>query len=158
MNAADAKVWYLGTNGKRVGPLSALELKQLGEAGRVRPGMFVWKEGLANWSPVESVKGLRVVAAAAAPAEPLPAVTRPAVQYLQKSHFGPLAVFLAVTAGVAVGGFLAIEGAKRYDAYRVRSAVTKVAKEMDAQFKKDAADFAASMDAVSEAMRFLGGR
>ena len=148
----DRQIWYLAQNGKKSGPFTAAMLKGIGEAGHVTTGMLVWREGLAAWAPVESVKGLRVVAPVAAPVaaqEPLPAIARRTVDYRPHSPYAPLVLFLAVTAGVAAGGFLAIEGAKRYAAYQIGTAVAKVAKEIDSQVKKEAV----AWDAVSQAMR-----
>ena len=148
----DRQIWYLAKNGKKSGPFTAAMLKGIGEAGHVTPGMLVWREGLAAWAAVETVKGLTITPLPAAPAaaqEPLPAVARRTVEYRPQSPYAPLVLFLAVTVGVAFGGFLAIEGAKRYAAYQVKTAVAKVAKEIDSQVKKEAA----AWDAASQAMR-----
>jgi hypothetical protein len=65
----DRQIWYLAQNGKKSGPFTAATLKGIGEAGHVTAGMLVWKEGLANWAPVESVKGLKITPLPAAPPE-----------------------------------------------------------------------------------------
>jgi len=66
--------WYYAVDGDRQGPVSAAELKKLADAGNLKAGDLVWKEGMADWAPAKSIKGLFNAAAPAAPA-PAPART-----------------------------------------------------------------------------------
>jgi hypothetical protein len=68
--------WYYAHDGQQAGPVSAVELKQLADAGKLRPDDLVWQEGVKDWIPARKVKGLfdaKQVAAAA------PTVTAPPV-------------------------------------------------------------------------------
>jgi hypothetical protein len=61
--------WYYAHDGQQAGPVSAVELKQLADAGRLRPDDLVWQEGMKDWTPARKVKGLfEAKQAAAAPA------------------------------------------------------------------------------------------
>jgi TM2 domain-containing membrane protein YozV len=61
--------WYYSVGGDRQGPVAAAELKKLADAGTLKPTDLVWKDGMADWSPAKSIKGLFAAAAgAAAPA------------------------------------------------------------------------------------------
>jgi hypothetical protein len=53
-----ASAWYYTRGGKKEGPISSQQLRQLAEAGQLQPTDRVWKEGVAK--PVEArfVKGL----------------------------------------------------------------------------------------------------
>lgn len=55
--AAETQWWYV-KEGQSIGPLTANELKSLAAGGQLSASDMVWKEGLANWLPVSSVKGL----------------------------------------------------------------------------------------------------
>jgi hypothetical protein len=69
--------WYYAHDGQQAGPVSALELKQLADAGKLRPDDLVWQEGMKDWSPARKVKGLfepKQVAAAVAPSVAAPPV------------------------------------------------------------------------------------
>lgn len=50
--------WYYGRDGHHAGPVSSQKLKELAEAGDLRPTDIVWKEGLSEWVPAAKVKGL----------------------------------------------------------------------------------------------------
>ncbi|MEN6406767.1 MAG: DUF4339 domain-containing protein [Thermoguttaceae bacterium] len=50
--------WYFARGTKQVGPVSAAELKRLAGVGELRPQDLVWREGLAEWAPARSVRGL----------------------------------------------------------------------------------------------------
>jgi TM2 domain-containing membrane protein YozV len=61
--------WYYSVDGGRQGPVAAAELKKLAHAGTLKPTDLVWKDGMADWSPAKTIKGLFAAApAAAAPA------------------------------------------------------------------------------------------
>src|SRR5688572_28953574 len=68
--------WFCEIDGAQHGPVTAVQLKQLASAGKLKPNHPVWKEGMQNKVPARSVKGLfdgpptpaPTSAAAAAPA------------------------------------------------------------------------------------------
>jgi TM2 domain-containing membrane protein YozV len=60
--------WYYSVDGDRQGPVAAAELKKLADAGTLKPTDLVWKDGMADWAPAKSIKGLFAAAAGAAPA------------------------------------------------------------------------------------------
>jgi hypothetical protein len=54
-----ANEWYYTLNGEQQpAPASAAQLKQLATNGVLQPTDLVWQEGMANWAPASSVKGL----------------------------------------------------------------------------------------------------
>lgn len=53
-----ANQWFYTADEERKGPVSADDLKQLAEAGKLSPSDFVWKEGMDDWRPASQVKGL----------------------------------------------------------------------------------------------------
>jgi TM2 domain-containing membrane protein YozV len=53
-----AQEWYYSTDGKAQGPLSLAELRDLAEGGRLLPDDLVWKDGMAEWAPADTVPGL----------------------------------------------------------------------------------------------------
>jgi hypothetical protein len=54
-----ANDWYYTQNGQPAqAPVSAAQLKQLAAAGQLQPTDLVWQEGMANWAPASSIKGL----------------------------------------------------------------------------------------------------
>jgi TM2 domain-containing membrane protein YozV len=59
--------WYYSIDGDRQGPVAGAELKKLAEAGKLKSSDLVWKDGMADWVPAKSIKGLFGGAAAAAP-------------------------------------------------------------------------------------------
>ena len=50
--------WYYSVEGDRQGPVSAQELKKLVEAGSIKASDLVWKDGMADWVPAKTIKGL----------------------------------------------------------------------------------------------------
>lgn len=73
--AQDDKVWWHAKGDQKFGPYSSPQLKALAAKGSIELTDLIWKEGLANWLPASSVKGLIPVAVPAAP-PPLPAAAR----------------------------------------------------------------------------------
>lgn len=54
-----ANEWYYALNGERSNsPVSSSQLKQMAAAGKLQPSDLVWKEGLPDWVPASSLKGL----------------------------------------------------------------------------------------------------
>jgi hypothetical protein len=54
-----ANEWHYTQNGQAAAaPVSADALKQMAAAGQLQPTDMVWKEGMAQWVPAASIKGL----------------------------------------------------------------------------------------------------
>ncbi|WP_162136246.1 GYF domain-containing protein [Zavarzinella formosa] len=58
--------WYYSVEGDRQGPVSAQELKKLVEAGTLKATDLVWKDGMADWVPAKTIKGLFAAGASSA--------------------------------------------------------------------------------------------
>jgi hypothetical protein len=69
------RAWYYASGGQQRGPVKTAQLKQLATAGELKPEDLVWCDGMANWSPASTVKGLfpgdSAPAADASPARPM---------------------------------------------------------------------------------------
>jgi len=51
--------WYYTVNGQQApAPATASQLKQMAATGQLQPTDLVWQEGMANWAPASSIKGL----------------------------------------------------------------------------------------------------
>ncbi|MEZ6139674.1 MAG: DUF4339 domain-containing protein [Zavarzinella sp.] len=50
--------WYYSVDGDRQGPVGPADLKKLADQGKLRPDDLVWKDGMQDWMPAKSVKGL----------------------------------------------------------------------------------------------------
>lgn len=64
--------WYYARGDQQCGPVSSSELKRLAEQGQLPPETLVWREGMKEWIPARSVRGLFEGEAALAKASPLP--------------------------------------------------------------------------------------
>ena len=65
--------WFYAKGGKKHGPVSGAELKQLASSGQLLPDDMVKKEGIVKWASARSIKGLFPEAAAGlTPVRPLP--------------------------------------------------------------------------------------
>ncbi len=53
-----AEEWFYTREGQQAGPVSAMQLRQLGAAGKLQAGDMVWKQGMPEWLPASQVKGL----------------------------------------------------------------------------------------------------
>jgi len=60
--------WYYSVEGKQQGPVTAADLKKLAEAGTLKSTDLIWKDGMADWAPAKSIKGLFGGGSAANPA------------------------------------------------------------------------------------------
>jgi hypothetical protein len=49
-------MWYFAKNNERQGPMEAEELRALVMQGQIAPGTLVWKQGMAQWEPIESTE------------------------------------------------------------------------------------------------------
>ena len=67
---ATTRDWYLTQGGQQVGPYSTEQLRQFVAAGQISSGDMVWKDGMAQWAPINTVPEWAgaVAAPAAAPA------------------------------------------------------------------------------------------
>jgi hypothetical protein len=84
-----AEEWYYTNNGQQMGPVSAAALRQLVEAGNLKATDLVWKEGMSQWAPASTTRGLFAVQVQAAPlpAQPVPApAPAPAPQPIRRSR------------------------------------------------------------------------
>lgn len=50
--------WYIARNKEKVGPFSAIDLRQLASYGLLKSGEYLWAEGAAKWVEAASVPGL----------------------------------------------------------------------------------------------------
>ena len=64
--------WYLARDGQQHGPVTDAELGKIIELGYLRPTDLVWRQGMAEWAPAESVLKLPPKSPVA-PAPPPPA-------------------------------------------------------------------------------------
>lgn len=53
-----ASEWYYSKDGARLGPVPSQRLKELAASGELGPNDLVWKEGLTEWKPASTLKGL----------------------------------------------------------------------------------------------------
>jgi hypothetical protein len=51
-------LWYYARNDQQFGPVSASELKQLVDAGRLSPDDLLWREGMDAWTTAINLRGL----------------------------------------------------------------------------------------------------
>jgi hypothetical protein len=70
-----AQEWYVTMAGQQYGPVTPQQLREMAMSGQLQPTDSVWKQGMANWVPAKSIKGLPFNTAVA-PA-PAPAPTQP---------------------------------------------------------------------------------
>jgi hypothetical protein len=52
------RAWYYASGGQQRGPVKTAQLKQLATSGELKPEDLVWCDGMPNWAPAGSVKGL----------------------------------------------------------------------------------------------------
>ncbi|HEY1686048.1 MAG TPA: GYF domain-containing protein [Tepidisphaeraceae bacterium] len=50
--------WFYFVDKQRFGPINSLELMKLAKSGKVAADTMLWREGLDDWVPARSVKGL----------------------------------------------------------------------------------------------------
>jgi GYF domain 2 len=66
------KAWWYSKGERRFGPYSATELREIAASGHIAPSDLLWKDGLPNWLPASSFKGLLPPPPAAVVPPPLP--------------------------------------------------------------------------------------
>jgi len=50
--------WYYARNDQQYGPVTASELRQLADAGRLTPDDLLWREGMDAWTTAINLRGL----------------------------------------------------------------------------------------------------
>ena len=60
--------WYYLSGGNRFGPIDTNKLKELAASGGLQPTDMLWRDGMAEWVPASSIKGLWPSGVAPAPA------------------------------------------------------------------------------------------
>jgi len=55
------QVWYVGIEGRSVGPLTESGLEGLLTRGQLRRSTLIWQEGFAAWVAAEAVPALRPI-------------------------------------------------------------------------------------------------
>lgn len=55
------KDWYAILNGTQAGPFTLGEMASMLKSGSVNAGTYVWKRGMEDWLPAESVPELKSV-------------------------------------------------------------------------------------------------
>ena len=76
-----ATEWHYSKGGQQHGPISAADLNALAKSGELLPTDMIWKEGMAEWKPAGSLKGLFPPTTAPAPKKaPPPLPTKSSVK------------------------------------------------------------------------------
>lgn len=55
---ADSEEWYYTHSEQQLGPVSKVRLAELASSGAIGSNNLIWKDGLDNWIPASTVKGL----------------------------------------------------------------------------------------------------
>src|SRR5262245_25370718 len=50
--------WYYAKEGRQYGPVPSEELKRMATSGQLQLTDLVWKEGMAEWSQAQQIRGL----------------------------------------------------------------------------------------------------
>jgi hypothetical protein len=50
--------WYYARNDQQFGPVTAAELKQLADEGRIAPDDLLWRDGMEQWATAINLRGL----------------------------------------------------------------------------------------------------
>ena len=72
--------WYVGKKGEQSGPFTPQQLRQMASDGQLSPTDLLWKEGMKDWAPCSSFKGLFTESSPAPsslPRRPAPRPTAP---------------------------------------------------------------------------------
>ncbi len=99
--------YYADADNRRQGPLAAEELTRLHEQGRMGPDTLVWREGLAQWEPLQARGDELGLTAGPAPAA---ATVAPEVDLADRSPYTPPRAALSQTAGYSAGGEVVYAG------------------------------------------------
>ena len=74
--ATPQRVWFVGIDGKQVGPLTEQEVTEHIGAGRLGADDLMWRKGFSAWTPVREVAPFQELVTAAAPAAAQPAAAK----------------------------------------------------------------------------------
>src|SRR3954451_12966249 len=55
------QIWYVGVNGRSVGPLTEAGLGGLAARGQLRRDSLIWRDGWPAWTPADGVPELRAL-------------------------------------------------------------------------------------------------
>ncbi len=58
MAGIESMKWFYESNGQPHGPIPEAELRRLRDADKISAESLVWQEGMPDWAPLNSVKGL----------------------------------------------------------------------------------------------------
>ena len=53
-----AAEWHVSIDGSQSGPVPVEKIRSLAVSGQLKPTDHIWKEGMADWVPASSIKGL----------------------------------------------------------------------------------------------------
>lgn len=106
--------WYYARGDQQSGPVSPQELKRMASAGEIAPEDLVWREGMDDWSPARTVRGLfddaaRSTVGGRASAKPAEASAEPAMTVipspppLAETSAAPFATIATMEESAAAG-------------------------------------------------------
>jgi hypothetical protein len=126
-----ANEWHYTLNGQPAAvPVTAAQLKQLAASGQLKPTDLVWQDGMLEWSPAASVKGLfagnKSIGDSAVVAPKVSAERKTAKPPLDRdwSNLHPLLVLLLTLASGGIFGL--IYSYKACQAYTAKAANRKL--------------------------------
>jgi GYF domain 2 len=53
-----AAEWHVSIDGSQIGPVPVEKIRSLAVSGQLKPTDHIWKEGMPDWVPASSIKGL----------------------------------------------------------------------------------------------------
>lgn len=65
-----AEEWFFSQNGQQMGPVEFGQLQQIAMNRQLQPSDLVWKQGMPNWAPAQTIPGIFQVAAPPPPPPP----------------------------------------------------------------------------------------
>jgi hypothetical protein len=106
-----ATEWHYSKGGQQHSPVSAADLKALAKSGELLPTDMIWKEGMAEWKPAGSLKGLfpdssgktTRTAPPAIPQVASPSPTQDSLSTIKQAE-SPVGLAVPVIAGLAITG------------------------------------------------------
>ena len=136
--------WYYATpDGQRHGPLPAPELQALAKAGAIGAQNLVWREGMAQWRPLQELAAELGLPPLPPPVPPAAATPRYAAPPPRQGMSGLLIAALVVGVGlglVAILGILAAIAMPAYNDYVQRAKVSEALAQA-AAMKPEVVDF-----------------
>lgn len=63
----EGQIWYVGVQGRSVGPLTEAGLQGLVARGQLRRASLIWREGWPAWTAADAVPELRAILGLPAP-------------------------------------------------------------------------------------------